>query len=329
MRSKRRYCTGGLVALFLSTGAPTYADAQTDRYPNKPIRMIVPFAPGGGSDLVARSLTTLLAAQLGQQIVIDNRGGAGGVVGAETAARAAGDGYTLLLAAIGTHALNPSLHRNLPYDPVKDFRAISLVALSPLLLVVNPSLPVQGIQDLVSLAKAKPKRLNYASGGTGSSPHFAAALFNMMAGLDITHIPYKGAGPALTDLIAGQVEMMFGSMPPTLPHVRSGRIRALAVSTKTRSSAAPGVPTVAESGVAGYDVSVWYGVVAPAQTPAAIVEKLSRSMNATLMSKELKEIFSREGMDPTPSSPQEFSRFIVAELEKYARLVKSGAIRAE
>lgn len=323
----RKY--GVLVSLPLTLAISADALAATGSamaYPSKPVRLIVPFPPGGGSDVVARALQRWLTEELGRQLIIDNRGGAGGVLGAELAANAMPDGYTLLLGAIGTHALNPALQKRLPYDPISDFVAISNVALAPLLLAVHPGVQARNVRELIALAKANPGVLNYSSGGPGSSPHLAAELLKMQAGVNIVHIAYKGGGPALTDLIAGQVQMMFGSTPSTLPHVRANKIRALGISSTTRSPAAPDIPTIAESGLPKYDVTIWYGLFAPANTPSRIVEIVNERAVKALKGGEVNVFFSREGLTPAPSTPKEFAVFVKAELEKYKTVVRAGQI---
>ena len=248
------------------------------KYPLKPIRFIVPFPPGGGNDTIARLIAQSLSGTLGQQVVIDNRPGAGGTIGAQAAAAAAADGHTIFLAGVATHGINPNLRRKLPYDAVKDFDAVSLIASAPHLVVVHPSLPVKSIKDLIALAKAKPGTINYASNGAGGSSHMGVELFNMMTGTRMVHVPYKGLSPALTELMAGEIQLMFSSAVAMLPQVKGGRLRAIAMTGAQRSAAIPDIPTVAEAGVKGYETGSWYGVVAPAGIPKYAIERLSREI---------------------------------------------------
>lgn len=326
---RRMYWTWTLLPVFAVSAHVLAADNSPTDYPTKPVRLIVPFPPGGGSDVVARALQRWLTEELGRQLIIDNRGGAGGILGAELAANATPDGYTLLLGAIGTHALNPALHKKLPYDPINDFVAISNVAMAPLLLVVHPGLQARNVQELIALAKAKPGGLNYSSGGSGSSPHLAAELLKMQAGVNVVHIAYKGGGPALTDLIAGQVQMMFGSTPSTLPHVRANKIRALGISSTARSPAAPDIPTIAESGLPKYDVTIWYGLFAPAKTSPKVVETINQRAVQALKGGEVNIFFSREGLTAAPTTPVAFAAFVKAELEKYKAVVSAGQVRLD
>src|SRR5712692_6831258 len=247
-------------------------------YPSKPIRLIVPFAAGGGNDNVARLVGKRLSDGLGQQIIIDNRPGAGGVVGAELAAKSAPDGYTLFLGGVGSHAINPNLHERLLYDPIRDFAPVILLASAPLILVLHPSVPADSIREFIALARAKPDQLNYASNGNGSSSHLAAVMFDSMAGVDMVHVPYKGLSPALTDLLSGRVQLMFSSVVAILPHIKAGKLRGLAVTGSRRLASMPNLPTIAESGLPGYEASSWYGVLAPAGTPREIVARLNAEL---------------------------------------------------
>src|SRR5712692_8831791 len=258
----------------------TWVAAQ--EYPSKPVRLIVPFAPGGGNDIVARAIAQQLSASLGRQFVVDNRAGAGGMLGADLAAKSPPDGYTLFLGGVGSHAVNPNLHARLPYDPVKDFAPITLIASAPSVLVVHPSLPARTLAEFTALAKASPGRINYASNGNGSSAQLAAVLYESMAGVQMVHIPYKGLAPALVDLLAGEVQAMFSSVVAIVPNIKAGRLRALAVTGKRRAALLPEVPTLDESGVPGYEAGSWYGILAPAGTPQAIVAKLHEAILRTL-----------------------------------------------
>ena len=300
--------------------------AQAQDYPSKPIRMIVPFAAGGILDIVTRAVGDRLSGSLGQPIVVDNRGGAGGSIGTEIASRAAPDGYTLLTGHIGTHAINPSVYPKLGYDPVKDFAPITLAAKFPLGLFVHPSVPAQSVRELIALAKAKPGAINFASAGSGGPTHMAGEMLKAMAHVDIVHVPYKGNAAALNDLLGGRVQIFFSNLVTALPHARAGRLRALAVSTAKRSQLAPQLPTVAESGVPGYDLTNWVGMFAPADTPRPIVMRLNRDMGAILNAADLKDRFRVQGLDLVSTTPEAFGAFIRSELAKWRRVVKeSGA----
>jgi len=298
-------------------------------YPSKPIRFIVPFPPGGGNDVMARTVGQKLTEAFGQQLVIDNRAGAGGTIGAETAAHAVPDGYTLFLGGVASHGINPNLKAKLPYDPVRDFAPISLIASSPLVLVVHPSVPVKSIKELVQFAKARPGTLNFASNGTGGSSHLAAEMFKMMTGADMVHVPYKGLSPALTDLLSGQVQLMFSSTVAIMPQVRAGRLRPLAMTGAKRSPAMPEIPTVAESGVPGYETASWYGVLAPAGTPRSIIDKLSREIVKITHMPDVRERMTSEGAEPAGNTPEEFAAHIKRELARWAKVIKQARIRPE
>jgi tripartite-type tricarboxylate transporter receptor subunit TctC len=307
-------------ALACATG---FAAAE---YPERPLRLIVPFAPGGGNDTVARLVGQRLTAILGQPVVVDNRAGAGGVLGAELAAKAPPDGYTLFLGGVGSHAINPNLHEHLSYDPIRDFAPVSLLASAPLVLVVHPSVKATSVAELIALARANPGKINYASNGNGSSSHLAAVMFDSMAGVDMVHIPYKGLSPALSDLLAGQVQVMFSSVVAILPHIQSGRLRALAISGNRRLSLLPDLPTIAEAGVAGYQTSSWYGILAPAGTPKDIVAKLNAAIVKVLSEPEVKKALASEGADPVGNSPEAFALFIAAEKDRLGTLIRQSKI---
>ena len=314
-----------LLALSLTTATPLLAQETQ----GKPMRLIVPFPPGGGNDILGRTVAQHLAQIRNQQIIVDNRGGAGGLIGAELAARAAPDGHTIFLASIGNLAFTPALHAKLPYDPIKDFSPISRLATSAFLLVANPSVPVKSVKELIALARAKPGSLNYASAGQGSSLHLTAEIFKLATGTELVHVAYKGSAPALTDLIAGQVQLMFGTMPATLPQAKSGKLRALGVSGAKRAAAAPDVPTIAEGGVSGFEVLNWYGITAPAGTPQNIVRTLNQDVLAALATAAMIESFNTQGLEAAGGTPAEFGAFIKAEMMKYAKVVKAANIRAE
>jgi tripartite-type tricarboxylate transporter receptor subunit TctC len=319
-----------LFPVLLAAFASTAALAQTaSTYPVKPIRWIVPFPPGGGNDTIARLVGQKLSAALGQQVIVDNRPGAGGTIGAEAAAKSPADGYTMFLAGVATHGINPNLRKKLPYDAIKDFHAVSLIASAPLLVVVHPSLPTKSVKELIALAKARPGQINYASNGAGGSSHLAVELFDMMTGVRMMHIPYKGLTPALTDLLSGEVQVMFSSAVAMLPQVKAGRLRAIAMTGSKRSAAIPNIPTVAESGVAGYETGSWYGVVVPAGTPKAAIDRLSREIQAIVKSRDITSKLNEEAVIPVGSTPEAFDKHIRAELARWAEVIKAAKIELE
>jgi len=298
-------------------------------YPRRPVRLIVPFPPGGGNDIVARAVGQELGKSLGQQFVVDNRAGAGGAIGAELAARAPADGYTLFLGGVGSHVVNPSLHAKLSYDPIRDFAPVTLIASAPSVLVINPSLQATSVAEFTALAKANPGKLNYASNGNGSSAQLAAALYESMAGVRMVHVPYKGVAPALVDLMSGEVQLMFGTLVAILPHIKAGRLRALAVTGRNRSAPLPEVPTLAESGLPGYEAGSWYGILAPAGTPSAIVTRLNAEINAAIRQPEVRERLAAEGAEVIGGTPEEFAVHIRSELARMKKLVREGGLRVE
>jgi len=306
--------------------AGIYAHAQA--YPTKPIRLIVPYPPGGGTDIVSRLLAQKLTDALGQQVVIDNRGGANAIIGTELGAKASPDGYTLLFALPANVAVNPSLYANLPYDPLRDFAPIAQLNSFAMLLVAHPSLPVVSVSDLIQLARARPGKLNFASSGDGSGPHLSMELFKSMTKTNITHIPYKGGGPAANDLIAGQVQVMTGTLMSTLPFVKANRLRALGVTSARRSQAAPDIPAVGET-VPGYDFSNWHGVLAPRGTPTPIIDRLSVEIRKVLQSTDVRERLASQGADPVLGSPEDFTKLIRAEIAKYQQLIQSAGVRRQ
>jgi tripartite-type tricarboxylate transporter receptor subunit TctC len=315
----------GIAAIALA--AP--AGAQTPAYPTKPIRLIVPFPPGGATDIIARAVAQKLSETWGQSIIVDNRPGAGGNIGTELVAKAAPDGYTLEMGTVGTHAINASLYAKIPFDNVKDFAPIILVAGVPNVLEVTPSLPVNSVQELIAYAKTNPGKLNFASSGNGTSIHLSGELFKVMAGVQMTHVPYKGSAPALQDLIAGQVQLMFDNLPPSLPQIKAGKLRALAVTSATRAPALPDVPTVAETGLPGFEASSWFGLLAPAGTPPAIIAKINAEVAAWLASPEGKEKLSSIGANAAGGSPEDFARHINAETAKWAKVVKESGAKVD
>jgi tripartite-type tricarboxylate transporter receptor subunit TctC len=298
-------------------------------YPARPIRIIVPFTPGGSSDILARAVGQALHEAWRQPVIIENKPGAGGAIGGEAAAKAVADGYTLFMGHIGTLAVNPTLYPKLPYDPVADFAPVALVAVVPNVLVVHPKVPARTVAELVALAKAKPGELSYSTGGTGSAAHLAMEYFKLLSGTDIVHIPYKGAAPAVTDVIGGQVAMTMTGLPPLLQQIRAGKLRALGVASSTRLAQLPEVPTIAESGVAGFEANQWYGIVAPARTPAAIVEQLSAEIRRSLARPELKKHLEAEGALPSNLGPAEFRQLIRAEIDRWAKVIRAARIQAD
>jgi tripartite-type tricarboxylate transporter receptor subunit TctC len=293
------------------------------------VRLIAPFPAGGSSDLVARIVGQKLTEGTGQQFLVDNRPGAGGTLGTELGARAVPDGYTLVIGNIAGLAVNPHLVRKLPYDPIRDFSSISLLAVGTTALVVHPSLPVRSVKTLIALAKARPGALNYGSGGTGTPSHLVGELFKSMAHVDIVHVPYKGTGQSINDLLAGQIQLVFASMPVALPHVKTGRLRGLAVSGEKRSPLAPEYPTVAESGIPGFAFDSWWGLNGPAQMPPEVVSKLNTLSLALLKQTDTRERFAALGLEPLSSTPQEYTAFVKTELEKIGRVVKAIGLQPE
>lgn len=313
-----------VVAVLLGAGGTLAQD-----YPNKPIRLVVPFPPGGPADILARAIGQPLSENWGQRVVVDNRSGAGGIIGSDIAAKAAPDGYTLLVGFVGTHAINPSLYSKLPYDNVKDFEPVGRVATATIILVVHPSVPANSVRELISVAKAKPNVLTFGSPGNGTPQHLAGELFNTMAGVKMVHIPFKGAAPAIVDLLAGQVSVIFSSAPPALPHIATGKLRALAVTSAKRSSVAPDLPTIAESGLPGYEVVNWYGIFTPSRTRKEIVAKLNAEILKILNMSDVKERLSSVGIETFNSTPAQFAIFIKEETEKWAKVVKYSGARLD
>jgi len=301
-------------------------DVAAQPWPSKPIKYIVPFAPGGTTDLLGRTLSEKLSVALGEPVVVENKPGAGGGIGADFTAKSAPDGYTIMGGTISTHAINASLYSNLPYDPVRDFVAITLIARLPNLLVINPSIPARNVSELIALMKANPGKYTFASSGNGTSQHLSGELFKSMAGVDMQHIPYKGSPPALQDVVGGQVSMTFDNITTALPLAKAGKLRALAVTTATRSSAAPDVPTLAESGLPGFEVGSWQGVFAPAATPPEIVRRLNTEIVKIINMPDVREKLTSLGAEPVGDTPEQFSAYVKAEVVKWSDVVKrSGA----
>jgi len=335
MRSKPRpvlrallpSCCAPLAALALLCGAPSAALAQA--YPAKPIRLIVPFPPGGGNDVIGRAMAQKLTERMGQQVVVDNRAGANGIVGLQALMQSAPDGYTIGVAAAGPMAVNPSLYDKLPYDPIKDFSIISNMVNFPLLLVAHPSLPANNVRELIALAKAKPGTIYFSSPGSGNSGHLAGELFNSMAGVKTVHVPYKGQGPALADLLAGQVQMLYSSIPSVLPFVQQNKLKALAIGSAKRIPSLSEVPTIAESGVPGYEAYSWVGMIGPAHMPRETVMRLNREINEALKQKDFADKLNHEGALPDGDSPEHFTAYIKAEIDKWGAVVRSANIKAD
>ncbi|MFN7086958.1 MAG: Bug family tripartite tricarboxylate transporter substrate binding protein [Burkholderiales bacterium] len=319
----------GMAAAAIAIGILAGAQAGAQTYPVKPVRLVLPYPPGGGSDTIARPLAQRLGEKLGQQVVIDNRGGASGAIGMENVARSAPDGYTIVMALTAQYAVNPALFRKLPYDPVKDFAPVTLLASGSYILVVHPSLPAKSVQEFIALARKRPGQIAYASSGNGSGGHLAAVLLESMAGIRMLHVPYKGGGPALVDLLAGNVQMLFSTYAVGKGHLQSGRMRALAVSTAKRPAAIADLPTIAEAGVPGYDAGVWYAILAPAGTPRDIVDRLNREIGSILKQPEYAEMLFNGAIDPVGSTPQELERHMRAEIAKYAKIIKEAGVRVD
>jgi tripartite-type tricarboxylate transporter receptor subunit TctC len=305
------------------------AIASSQDYPSRPIRFIVPFTAGGGGDLIIREVSQRLTARLGQSVVVDNRTGAGGNVGTELAAHSPADGYTLLMANVAPMAINVSMYKKLPYDPAKDFAPITLLASFPNVLVVNPAVNAKSVGELIVLARAQPGQLTCATAGTGSTTHLAAEFFRSKAKIDFIQVPYKGGGAALIDLVAGQISMYFGALPGALPHIRTGRLRGLGVTSLARSSAAPDIPAIAEAGFPGFEAVTWIGAVAPAGVPATVVAKLNKELVEIMRAPDLREKLLTEGAEPLTNSPKEFASYIRSEIDKWAGVVKSAGIAAQ
>jgi tripartite-type tricarboxylate transporter receptor subunit TctC len=318
-----------IACLLAAMAMPAFAAETAQDYPSKPIRLVVPFTPGGSTDILARVIGMKLTEAWGRQVVIDNRPGAGGNIGVDLVAKSPADGYTLVMGHIGTFGVNPTLYSKLPYDAIKDFQPITLVALVPNMLSVNPALPVHSVKELVALARAKPGTINFGSGGNGSAAHLAGEYFKLMTKTEITHIPYRGTSPAVTDLIAGQIQMIITGVPPTLNFVKTGKLRALAVATSKRLPLLPDLPTISEAGVPGYEATQWYGVLAPAGTPKPIVAKLNAEMAKAIKGPDVREKLAADAAEPVGNSPEEFGAFIKKEIARWAPVIKASGARPE
>lgn len=322
-RHPRRAAACALAALVL---APAYSYAQRDGYPARPVRLILPYPPGGGNDIIGRALVERLSPRLGQQIVVDNRGGAATAIGAELAARSPADGYTIFLATASTLSVNPNVKAKLPYDPVKDFDPISTIAVQPYLLVLHPGVAAKHVRELISLAKQKPGVLNFSSPGAMSNGHLAGEMLRTMTQTDMVHVPYKGTGPAVVDLMAGQISFMFATVPSVISHHRSGKLRGIAVSGAKRSGVLPEIPTVAEAGVPGYDIVTWNAIMTPRGVSPAIRERLVKEITASVEDPAFKSRLISQGAEPDSSTPEELAARIKSELARYAKLVRSAGL---
>ncbi len=305
------------------------AAVQGQDYPAKPIRMMIPFVPGGANDVIGRISALKITEALGQQVVVENRGGSGGSLGIEIAAKWANDGYNIMLGNIANMAVNPTLYRKLSYHPLRDLQPITLIAKVPTILAVHPSLPAKNVQQLVTLARKQPGQLTFGTGGAGSGAHLATELFLLHTKLNLVHVPYKGVGPALIDVLAGQITMTFGAVPGVLPYAKSGRLRALGVTGAKRISVLPALPTVAEGGVPGYEATLWFGVLAPAGVPMPIINRLHSALTRALQSQDMKDRLTAEGAEPIGNTPQEFQAFIKSEIERWAVVVRNSGMKAE
>jgi tripartite-type tricarboxylate transporter receptor subunit TctC len=317
------------IAGLMAIGVAGPTGAQAPAYPTRSIRLVVPFPPGGATDIMARAVAQKLTDAWGQAVVVDNRPGAGGNIGADLVAKSPPDGYTILMGAVSTHAINVTLYAKLPYDPVKDFAPVTLITSVPNVLVLHPSVPAKNVAELIALAKARPGQLNFASGSTGSAGHLAGELFKTMAGVDMVHIPYKGAAPAVVDLLAGHVSLMFDNLSSALPNIKVARVRALAVTTLKRSPLLPQLPTISEAGLKGFDISTWFGIFAPAGTPPDIVAKLNAETVRVLNAPGMKERLLTLGAEPVGNKPDEFAAFVRLEIQKYATVIKAAGAKAD
>ena len=317
-----------VVAAAALCGAATLACAQSDRYPTRPIRFIAANAPGGGLDITARAITPKLTAVLGQQVIVDNRAGAAGSVAAEIVAKSAPDGYTIMVGSIGGLAVNPHLYKGLGYDPLRDLAAITWAVSGSNVLVVHPSVPAKSVQDLIALAKAQPGKLSYGSSGAGNAGHLAGELFNGMAGTKMVHIPYKGGAPAMIDLLAGQIHLIFSSAPTAVPQVKNGKIRGLAVTTSKRSVVLPDLPTVSEAGLPGFEADNWYGVVTTMKTPRPIIDRLNAEIVRALHAPDVRKLLLTQGLEVRTSTPQEFGDYIKSEYGKWGKVIRTAGIVA-
>ena len=328
-RQKMEFMSKLVRLIWLATALPFAGVAAAQDYPSKSIRLMVPAAPGGGADFLARIVGLKLSEAMGQPVVIDNRAGASGTIAADLTAKSAGDGYTVLMGQSTSIVIAPQIYQKLNYDTLRDLKPVTLVAEVPNVLVVHPSVPANSVKDLIALAKAKPGMLNFGSSGNGAPTHLAGEMFKTATATRLVHVPYKGAGPAANALIAGEIQVMFAPIVSVLPHVKSGRLRALAVTSAARSAAVPELPTLAESGLTGYDISSWFGLFVPSSTPDAVVEKLYRETARLLKTQDVIDRFSKEGAEPVGSTPANFSSYVRQEYVKYAKVIKDNGIKAD
>ncbi len=313
----------------LVAGVALVTNAQAQAWPAKPLRIIVPFSAGGNTDILARLIGQELTRSLGQPVVVENKPGAAGNIGADYVAKSPPDGYTYVMGTVGTHAINASLYRKMPYDTVKDFAPVTLIASVPNVLVVYPPLPVNSVSDLIAYARANPGKLYFASSGAGTSIHLSGELFKTMTGVDITHVPYKGSAPAVTDLIGGQVQLMFDNLPTSLPYIKAGKLRALAITSATRTPALPELPTMIESGLAGFDIGSWFGVFAPAGTPKEIITRVNADIQKSMQTQEMRDKLLQLGAQPVGLGPEAFAAHVKAEMARWAKVVKESGATAE
>ena len=324
-----RAVTATLAGLLLSLSLSLPLFAAEQAYPSKPIRLVVPFPAGGSLDAVARAIGQKLSIAWGQPVIIDNRPGAGGNIGADLVAKSAPDGYTILEGALSTHAVNVSLYSKMPYDPIKDFAPITLVAVTPNVLVLNPSVPANSVAELISYAKANPGKLAFGSGSNGSAGHLAGELFKTEAKVDMVHVPYKGGAPAMQDLLGGQIQLMFDNLANSMQQVRAGKLKALAVTTAKRSPLVPDLPTLAEAGLPGFDIYTWWGFMAPAGTPKEIIAKWNAEVTRILNTPEMQAFFAQQGAEPAPTTPEQFTALIQGEIPKYAKIIKASGAKVD
>lgn len=318
-----------MLGVGLCVWAATAAGQSAGDFPQRPMRMVVPYPPGGSTDIVGRIVAAKLAESFGQQVIVDNRAGAGGNVGTDVVAKASSDGHTMLMSSVTTLAIGVSFYSKLPYDVNRDLAPVALVGSVPFVLLVNSALPAKSVRDLIALAKAKPGQLNFGSAGTGTSAHFASELFKSLAAIDIVHVPYKGNAPAIADLIGGHIQMMFDFLPSAMPHIKSGKVRALAISPTKRASTLPEVPTVSESGVPAYDMLSYFGVLVPNRTPAPVVTRLNAEINRMASMSDVRESYARQGIDSTAQTPAQFATYLQSEIARWAKIVKQTGVRAD